>query len=325
MAVSKCIGGERAGKLCVGNLVLARYTVDDKVYRAKIEEVFDNGVYSVRYIDYGTRGDNLTVFDIYPWVPALEIIPPQAVLCCFADSTFSTFHTSSLSLKEMYKFRLIMVTSCPMQMTIHKRLVETSDVWNPSLRQEQPEVTVSLKDRKNREVSKRVFKWLVFDSNLREKRDGDFEVEDVPVSDVDISLKVTKTLRQHTVTSAGNIDVAKVVLRILDKSINTRFIRSPNTGGISPRQALFPQVESGGGCFSNMSYGLGSSEACTLSPNFMPMKKDMMDPTDSKALIIDASSTDSEEQIVNTNMMDMMKPTDIQAVIIDASSTDSEE
>ena len=169
MAVGKCIGGERAGKMCVGNLVLARYTVDDKVYRAKIEEVFVDGVYSVRYIDYGTRGDNLTAFDIYPWVPALEIIPPQAVLCCFADSTFSTYHTSSLSLKEMYKFRLIMATSCPMQMTIHKRLVETSDVWNPSLRQEQPEVTVSLKDRKNREVYKRIYKWLVFDSDFRER------------------------------------------------------------------------------------------------------------------------------------------------------------
>ena len=110
MAVGKCIGGERAGKMCVGNLVLARYTVDDKVYRAKIEEVFDDGVYSVRYIDYGTRGDNLTAFDIYPWVPALEIIPPQAVLCCFADSTFSMFQMSSLSLQEMYKFRLTMVT-----------------------------------------------------------------------------------------------------------------------------------------------------------------------------------------------------------------------
>ena len=170
-----------------------------------------------------------------------------------------------------------------------------------------------------------VFKWLVFDSNLREKRDGDFEVEDDPVSDVDISLKVTKTVRQHTDTSAGNMDVAKVVLRILDKSINTRFIRSPNTGGISPRQALFPHVESGGGCFSNMSYGLGYSEACTLSPNFIPMKKDMMEPSDIKALNIDVSSTDSEEQIVNTMMIDMMKPTDIQAVIIDASSTDSEE
>ena len=55
------------------------------------------------------------------------------------------------------------------------------------------------------------------------------------------------------------------------------------------------------------------------------MKKDMMEPSDIKALNIDVSSTDSEEQIVNTMMIDMMKPTDIQAVIIDASSTDSEE
>ena len=280
--------------------------------------MFNDGItYSVRYIDYGTRGDNLTTDDIYSWDPALEIIPPQAVLCCFADSTFSMFQMSSLSLQEMYKFRSIMVKSCPMQMTIHKRLVDSSEVWNPSLRQEQPEVSVSLKDRKNEEVFRRVFKYLVFDSDLREKTGGDFEVEDVPVFDIDISYKVTETVEKHTDMSSRNMDITKLVLRFLDKSINTRYIRSSNSIGNSPRQAVFPHAGSGSGGCSDNSYGLGCGEACTLSPHFMPMGKDMMKPTDIEALIIDASSTDSEEHILT------MIDSDNEKIVIDASSTDS--
>ena len=64
-------------------MVLARYSVDKAVYRAKVEEVIEGELFSVRYIDYGNMDDTLTKDDIYPWDEMLEIIPPQAVPCCF--------------------------------------------------------------------------------------------------------------------------------------------------------------------------------------------------------------------------------------------------
>ena len=68
----------------VGSLVLARYSVDKAVYRAKVEEVIEGELFSVRYIDYyGNRDDALTKADIYPWDQMLESIPPQAVPCFF--------------------------------------------------------------------------------------------------------------------------------------------------------------------------------------------------------------------------------------------------
>ena len=60
VVVGKCIGGERLDRMCIKNLVLARYTVDDKVSRVKMNEVFDDKMYSVSLIDYGTNGDDFT-------------------------------------------------------------------------------------------------------------------------------------------------------------------------------------------------------------------------------------------------------------------------
>ena len=53
-----------------GSLVLAKYKVDQAMYRARVEEVVvgKNGegeMFSVRYIDYGNRGESLTHADIY--------------------------------------------------------------------------------------------------------------------------------------------------------------------------------------------------------------------------------------------------------------------
>ena len=45
-------GGPSVG---VGSLVLARYSVDNALYRAKVEDIIDEQVFSVRYIDYGNR------------------------------------------------------------------------------------------------------------------------------------------------------------------------------------------------------------------------------------------------------------------------------
>ena len=64
-------------------MVLARYFVDKMLYRAKVEDVIDYDLFSGRYIDYGNAEDCLSKADIYSWDPILEIIPPEAVSCCF--------------------------------------------------------------------------------------------------------------------------------------------------------------------------------------------------------------------------------------------------
>ena len=69
--------------LVVGDLVLARYTADGKVYRARIVKVAEDSV-SVRYIDYGNSEEGLPRFSLYAWDPVLEIIPAQAFLCRFS-------------------------------------------------------------------------------------------------------------------------------------------------------------------------------------------------------------------------------------------------
>ena len=87
-------------------MVLARYSVDKAVYRAKVEEVIEGELFSVRYIDYGNRDDTLTKDDIYPWDEMLEIIPPQAVPCCFYKASEALSKKTSLNLKEMEAFTI---------------------------------------------------------------------------------------------------------------------------------------------------------------------------------------------------------------------------
>merc|ERR1719209_1918946 len=69
--------------LVVGDLILARYSVDGRVYRARIVKGADNTV-TVRYIDYGNSEEGLLQSSLYAWDSALEVIPAQALLCCFS-------------------------------------------------------------------------------------------------------------------------------------------------------------------------------------------------------------------------------------------------
>ena len=72
----------------VGEFLLARYSVDKCLYRAKVEEVdkVDGElVVMVRYVDYGNTGEGLSMQDLAPWSPFLGRIPPQVgkMLCYF--------------------------------------------------------------------------------------------------------------------------------------------------------------------------------------------------------------------------------------------------
>jgi len=138
------------GNIKVGSLILARYPIDQNLYRARIEDIIEEEFYVVRYIDYGNLGDNLSKHDLYPWEPHLEMIPPQAVQCCFADPSKCLKSMETLNPEEMDKFKSVMNRASPMQMIVHRRHTPTTDIWNMEFHSTDPDLTVSLvsKDKK---------------------------------------------------------------------------------------------------------------------------------------------------------------------------------
>merc|ERR1719347_2297435 len=132
-------GGPDVG---VGSLVLARYSVDNALYRAKVEDIIDEEVFSVRYIDYGNSEDCLSKSEIYKWDKMLELVPPQAVSCCFYGAEESFTKKTSLTIKEIEAFTSLMKKSSPMQMVVHKRSSLPQDVFNASATLLVPDLTV---------------------------------------------------------------------------------------------------------------------------------------------------------------------------------------
>ena len=127
-----------------------------------MEEVIEGELFSVRYIDYGNRDDTLTKDDIYPWDEMLEIIPPQAVPCCFYKASEAISKKISLNLKEMEAFTLLMKQSSPMQMVVLKRNNLPLDVFDPSVHQVGPELVVSLRGKDGRDVLHKLNKLPAF-------------------------------------------------------------------------------------------------------------------------------------------------------------------
>ena len=97
-----------------GSMVLARYHVDKALYRARVEEMKD-GMMSVRYIDYGNKGEDLSSCDVYTWDPLLDMIPPQAVSCALFGTTLDTY-----SNHQIEAFRSLMETSSPFKIYVHQ-------------------------------------------------------------------------------------------------------------------------------------------------------------------------------------------------------------
>ena len=77
IARGKLVGDGGGPGTDVGSLVLARYSVDNVLYRAKVEDIIDEEFFSVRYIDYGNSEDCLAKSNIYSWDNILE-----HVQCC---------------------------------------------------------------------------------------------------------------------------------------------------------------------------------------------------------------------------------------------------
>jgi len=104
-----------------GSLVLARYHVDKLLYRARVEKVTE-GLFSVRYIDYANKGENLPESDIYSWDThtLLNMIPPQAVSCTL--HTLNKASAIAYTEEQVNEFTTCMKANSPMQMTVHQRL-----------------------------------------------------------------------------------------------------------------------------------------------------------------------------------------------------------
>ena len=125
--------------LVVGDLVLARYPADGKVYRARIVKVAENSV-SVRYIDYGNLEEGLLRFSLYAWDPVLEIIPAQAFLCRF--SLTEGIGINRLDDEEERAFRVVMQLEY-LRIVVKRRLQE-GNLLLRGFDADAPELEVSL-------------------------------------------------------------------------------------------------------------------------------------------------------------------------------------
>ena len=190
-------GGD-GGDVCVveGSLVLSKYQVDQAVYRARVEEIVvgKNGEedmfryvpsapcheycnktprVSVRYIDYGNRGERLTHADIYTWDSLLEKIPPQAVSC----TLFRVPDITPFTRNHEVAFTSLMKESSPLKMTVHQRL--TSE--NITELGTGPDVVVSLRSKDGKDLltklsSIQIFKSFFIMTDYHDETTADFSL-----------------------------------------------------------------------------------------------------------------------------------------------------
>ena len=178
----------------VGSMVLARFSVDKEVYRAKVEDVIEEELFSVRYIDYGNSEDCLTKADIYSWDKLLELIPPQAVSCGFYKATAALGEKTSLTMKEMEAFTLLMKQSSPMQMVVQNCNKIPMEMFNPTIDQTGPELSVSLRGKDGRDVLHKLGKLPAFSRCFVEKK-HQVEVE-LSKPKPKVTIPTVKTIKQ---------------------------------------------------------------------------------------------------------------------------------
>ena len=135
-----------------GHLVIATYPVDNKLYRAKIEKVFQVGssgmdsvpTFRVRYIDYGNTSD-VTGAHLYIWDEMLEIIPAQAVSCKLDTMKIFTKRPQVGSV-EAKEFTEVLKQSNPVSIQVRKVLRARDGVFSSVMVQKTPELVVDLFD-----------------------------------------------------------------------------------------------------------------------------------------------------------------------------------
>ena len=129
-------------------MVVARYSQDGKVYRAKVVAVMEVELllhYFVLYLDYGNTAI-VKEEDLFEWEPLLEMIQPQAHLCSFLDIPATKDLSGS--------FVALMRSQGMMKLKIHKVSDLPADTFRGSLRSFESEVElwVSLTTEDGRDV-----------------------------------------------------------------------------------------------------------------------------------------------------------------------------
>ena len=135
-----------------GDLVLARFPIDGKMYRAKVMAVrkcqFET-YFDVLYLDYGNKYLYLDGNDLSAWDPLLEIIQPQGHLCSFLELPEVSDFEESLE-----AFEALMRSEKEMKMKVHRAYVPAEGTFAGSQSRfgEEVELVVSLTTGQNLNV-----------------------------------------------------------------------------------------------------------------------------------------------------------------------------
>ena len=117
--MSHTLGSLGPSKHWVGQLLLAKFR-DGQVYRAMVENV-DEGEVIVRYLDYGNSSSWLGQAELAPWDSLLDLVPPQAVQCCFLGAGC---REELSSLQQHIAFRDAMLEAGCMRLEVHSSVGE---------------------------------------------------------------------------------------------------------------------------------------------------------------------------------------------------------
>ena len=113
------ISVEEFGQLIVGDFVLAKYTEDQEIYRAQVEEILEvegEKKVQVRFFDYGNAAC-VGQGDLYPWETRYDLIKPQSVAC-----KLQGFRATELSQEQLEEFSRTMRSLGKLSMRVVKVL-----------------------------------------------------------------------------------------------------------------------------------------------------------------------------------------------------------
>ena len=113
------ISVEEFGQLIVGDFVLAKYTEDQEIYRAQVEEILEvegEKKVQVRFFDYGNAAC-VGQGDLSPWETRYDVIKPQSVAC-----KLQGFRATELSQEQLEEFSRTMRSLGKLSMRVLKVL-----------------------------------------------------------------------------------------------------------------------------------------------------------------------------------------------------------
>ena len=114
-----------AGAVGAGALVVARYSGDHLLYRARVVAARGDAL-TVHYLDYGNT-EEVGAGALYPWDPALALVPAQATLCRLRGLV----EGATLTEEEVAVFEEMVAGSAPYRLQVHRRLLPPGGEFRP--------------------------------------------------------------------------------------------------------------------------------------------------------------------------------------------------